>query len=78
MTNRGHPKAPRCSYEPVRVSRGKIVVTCRLCGPSIVERPLALARALEGGLGRFETGAARPERLRLAAELREASRRRRS
>ncbi len=69
-------KRTRCTYEPVEVVKGRaggsVVVTCRLCGPSIVKRPLALARALEDpSFGRFECGADRTERLRLAKELRE-------
>jgi hypothetical protein len=67
----------RCTYKPVRVVRGEIVVTCHLCGPSEVKRPIALAKALEGPLGRFETSATRDERLRLASEIRRVVARRR-
>ena len=69
----------RCTYKPVEIVCGRVVVTCRTCGPSVVKRPLALAKALEDpALGRFETTADRPERLRLAKELRAVHERMRS
>ena len=62
-----------CGSYTVRIENDRIVVNCAMCGDAGRYAPAGarrLAAALEGPLGRFETTAPRPERLRLAKLLR--------
>lgn len=68
----GRDGRPRCHGYVVAVDAGEIVVTCAVhgpCGRFTAAQAVALADALRGPLGRFETGAVREERERLAALL---------
>jgi hypothetical protein len=65
-----------CGSYTVRIENDRIVVNCAMCGDAGRYAPAGarrLAAALEGPLGRFETTAPRPERLRLAKLLRVAA-----
>lgn len=66
-----------CGGYRVSVSRGRIIVRCRACGPSTLSKTGArrLAAVLGGPLARFETKAPRADRLQLAADLRRVARR---
>jgi len=71
MTRRLCPSP--CGSYTVRIENDRIVVNCAMCGDSGKYAPAGarrLAAELEGPLGRFQTTAPRPERLRLAKLLR--------